>query len=408
VVAGRLHDDAELAHPLADGIRHLRRRLPRLGGDDELDARIEPDPVDGPDQRVPLGQVTHPGEEVLADVARVRLQPLRLDRVEHRQADAAADGVAAGRGEEASLRRERLRDLGAGDDGAEGMAVAHRLGNRDHVRLDALLAKAPEVVAQPAVADLDLVGDADPARGPDRAVHRLEVAVGEQDAPGVAVHRLGDERRRRLGRRLEAVDDREGVADVARAALRAAVGAGVGIRRIDQPHPRGPRLERARVVGDRGGDRVRRHRPAVVGLAHRDDDLAARVRPGEAQGDVICLGAAVHEHHGVEPVGREGRQPLAEVRHRSVVEARVGVQEPGLAGDRLRHPWVRVADHGHVVHHVEIDPPGRVDEVVAPPALDLGRVGVVVRLDAREGPVAAREHPSGVDRRRGAVDAEQR
>src|SRR4051794_30525851 len=41
VVARGLHDDPELAHPLADRLGDLGRRLARLAVRDELDARVE-------------------------------------------------------------------------------------------------------------------------------------------------------------------------------------------------------------------------------------------------------------------------------------------------------------------------------------------------------------------------------
>src|SRR6185437_14434688 len=163
VVAGGLDDDAPLAHALADRLTHRGRRLARLPAADELDAPVEPDAVHGADQIMPAGQLAQAGEQVLADDARVLLQTLRLDRVDDGEAGPAADRVAAGRGEEAALRGERLGDLAAGDDGAHRMPVAERLGDGDDVGRDALFDEAPEVVAEPAVADLDLVRDADSA-----------------------------------------------------------------------------------------------------------------------------------------------------------------------------------------------------------------------------------------------------
>ncbi len=79
-------------------------------------------------------------------------------------------------------------------DGPERMAVAHRLGDGDHVGHDALLLEAPEVAAETAVADLDLVGDAEAAVGPDGGVDLREVALGQEDPAGVPVDGLGDQR----------------------------------------------------------------------------------------------------------------------------------------------------------------------------------------------------------------------
>src|SRR5436190_5732170 len=76
------------------------------------------------------------------------------------------------------------------------MAVPRRLGDRDDVRDGALLLERPEPRAQPAVADLHLVRDADAARLANVAEGMLEVPVRGEDAAPVAEHRLADEGRR--------------------------------------------------------------------------------------------------------------------------------------------------------------------------------------------------------------------
>ena len=53
---------------------------------------------------------------------------------------------------------------------------------------DILLFETPEPFAEPAVADLNLVGDRQPAAGAHRRVHLLQVAVGQRHATRVAVH----------------------------------------------------------------------------------------------------------------------------------------------------------------------------------------------------------------------------
>ena len=78
--------------------------------------------------------------------------------------------------------------------------------------------------------------------------------------------------------------------------------------------------------------------------------------------------------------GSSGRQPLAELDHRGVVEPRIRVQLAQLSGGGLGDPRVRMAKHGHVVDHVEVGATGRRHQVMPPAALDLRRFGVVKLL----------------------------
>ena len=98
----------------------------------------------------------------------------------------------------------------------------------DDVGDDVLLLESPEPVAEPAVGDLHLVGDRQAAAGAHRRVDLLQVAVGQRHAAGVAVHRLGDERRGRaavgdqaldLGDRLSRVPAGVGAAELAAEAV---------------------------------------------------------------------------------------------------------------------------------------------------------------------------------------------
>src|SRR5207237_890950 len=109
-------------------------------------------------------------------------------------------------GEEVPRVAEPRRDRAGRDDRAERVPVAHGLGHGDHVRHHALLLEAPEPVAQATVADLDLVRDGEPAVPPDLGVDRGQVAVGKRHAAGVAVERLGQERRGRTAGRCQAGD----------------------------------------------------------------------------------------------------------------------------------------------------------------------------------------------------------
>ena len=69
---------------------------------------------------------------------------------------------------------------------------------------------------------------------------------------------------------------------------------------------------------------------------------------------------------------------------------------------------MRVADGRHIVHHVDVGLGARVDEVVPPPALDLGRMRVVVLLHPGEGRVPALEQRIRVGTRSCEVRPEER
>ena len=142
-------------------------------------------------------------------------RPFLLEHVEHRQADLAGDGTAAHGREEAALALQRVGDGGGRDHGRDRVPVAGRLRDRDDVGHHALLLEAPEMGSQAPVADLHLVGDADAARRAHVRVGRLQIAVGQHDAPGIAVEGLADERRGRtaVGRHaLDGLLQRGGVA----------------------------------------------------------------------------------------------------------------------------------------------------------------------------------------------------
>ena len=64
---------------------------------------------------------------------------------------------------------------------------------------------------------------------------------------------------------------------------------------------------------------------------------------------------------------------------------RVAVDAPAVVRE------VPVAEPGHVVHHVDVDAPSRVNEVVPPSTLNLRRLGVVALLRFSEHPIASLE-----------------
>jgi hypothetical protein len=255
--------------------------------------------VHGPDQRVPPGELFQPALQIGPDDSGIGLQPLLLDHVQHGQPGHAGSGAAAGRGEEVPGVPVPPGDLPGGDDGAERVAVAHRLGHRDHVRHHALLLEPPEPVAQAAVADLDLVRDGHPAVPPDLRVHRGQVTVGQRQAAGVAVERLGQERRGRPSPGRQRTDKRDRVGRVPRR-RRTPVPPAVGVRRVHRVHPAGPGGQRVRVVGGGRGDGVGGVRPAVIGLAHRHHVLASGCDQRQPQGQVHRLRPRVDQEHRIQ------------------------------------------------------------------------------------------------------------
>ena len=167
------------------------------------------------------------------------------------------------------------------------------------------------------------------------------------------------------------------------------------VRRFHGVHPIRPGGKRIRVVGDRRGDGVGGIRPPVVSLAHRDDVASTGGRHRQPQRQIACLRTGIHQEHGVQRIGQRGRQSLAELDHRLVVEARVRVQLVQLAGRGFGHPRVRVTQNRDVVDHVEVGPAGRGHQEVPPAAFDLGWPGVVVLLYPREALVAPRQQLIG-------------
>ena len=166
--------------------------------------------------------------------------------------------------------------------------------------------------------------------------------------------------------------------------LRSAVPAPVGVRRVDGVYPGRSRAQRVRVVRGGGRHGVRGVGPAVIRLPYRHHVLVPGSHQGQPQGQVDRLGSRVDQEHGIERRGQQAGQPLGELHHRGVVEPGVGVQPPQLPGHRGLHPRVRVAEHGHVVHHVQVDPAVGGGQVVPPAPLDPRRVGVVVLLHRGE------------------------
>src|SRR5262245_4585769 len=73
VVSGRLHDDAELPHPLAHGVGFLPCRLEGLTVAPQLHPEVQPEAVHGPHKLVALDELEEAALEVIPNGAGVFL-----------------------------------------------------------------------------------------------------------------------------------------------------------------------------------------------------------------------------------------------------------------------------------------------------------------------------------------------
>ncbi|MNK83300.1 hypothetical protein D3C87_1031050 [compost metagenome] len=145
----------------------------------------------------------------------------------------------------------------------------------------------------------------------------------------------------------------------------------------------------------------------MIGLKHADHVAPAAVGPGQTNRQVIGLAAAVDQKHSIHAFRRQFQQALGKLRHRRIVESRVGVeQRPLPSGDR-GHARVTMTEHRHVVEHVQIGATLHVDQMIAPAAFDARRVDVVVFLRASETGVSAFEQGFRVQLRLGIAGQTQ-
>ena len=245
-------------------------------------------------------ELAQAGQQALARARpRVRLQPLVREARRARRARPRAETGLPPKVLKYSIpvANER-RDLGRRHDGAQRVAVADRLAQRDDVGHDALRLEAPEVRADAAEADLHLVGDADPARGRARARRRRR-GTRRRARPGRrARQRLGEERR---GRRPDA------------ASRRAAVDLGEvrAYRGRRRPGASGTGRGRGPAAGRRawsaasptppgpsnlyGLTSISEREVAVVGVVEHEHVARAGVRVRQPQREVVRLGAGVDE-----------------------------------------------------------------------------------------------------------------
>ena len=120
-------------------------------------------------------------------------QPVALDRVQHGERRRAGHRVAAERAAVIALAQRRCRTAPEADAGADGQAAAEPLGQRDHVRDDAL-ALVREPLAGPADAALDLVEHQQRAGLVARRAGRLQVAGRRRHDAALAQARLQEDR----------------------------------------------------------------------------------------------------------------------------------------------------------------------------------------------------------------------
>ncbi len=126
----------------------------------------------------------------------------------------------------------------------------------------------------------------------------------------------------------------------------------------------------------------------MVGLAHRDDVASSGGRHRQPESQIACLRTRIHQEYRVQWLRQHGGEPLTELHHGRVVEARVGVQLPQLTCRSVGDPWMGMAEDSDVVDHVEVRPARGRHQEVPPSALDLRRLGVVVLLHLREAFIA--------------------
>ena len=102
-VGGGLHDDSQFSESLTDRQSLFGGRLERYPVPYELETEIQPGSVDSTHEWVAGTQFLQPGLEIGTGVARVALQLLVTDHVEHGHPDHGTDRAATGRREEVAL-----------------------------------------------------------------------------------------------------------------------------------------------------------------------------------------------------------------------------------------------------------------------------------------------------------------
>ena len=312
MLAGRAAEDA--AH--AAGVNNLLGRALHLHPDEQ------PAAAHFEDLRIALHQRLKALLEERAHLLGVVEQALLLNDIEHRKGGGAGNGVAAeGRAERAGV--EQVGEVGAGEAGAEGKAAAKRLGQGEHIGLDAKLLPGEEG-AGAAHAGLHLVHQ-----------EQEVVLLAERSDAFDELGRGGDDAALGLDG-LEHDGDgliREGGLDGGEVVV-------IGIGKAD-----GHRVE-ALLDLLLGGGRAHGQGPAVEALIEGDHFVAAAVGRAPEAGDLdhilVGLGAGVGEEGAV--AARELGEALGQEHHIGVVvEIRAVDQVARLGLDGLDHLGVAVA-----------------------------------------------------------------
>jgi len=327
--------------------------------------------------------------------------------IQHRHADLAAHRTAAGRREEITFRFQCLGDFPTRNHRAQRLAIAHALGHADDVRHHALLFEAPEKVTHAPISDLHFIGDAHPALGPHQRIDLFQITGRQGNPAGVAIHRFTDETGQLALLRGDMRQLRFDAAYIIRRRIQATEFATIEVRRSHRMYPVRTAFQRSRVVGNRRRHRIGADCPAVIGLQHAEHVAAAAVGPRQPDRQVVGLAATVDQKHPVHAFRRQLQQAFGKLRHRRIVEARVGVEQRPLSRRHLRHARMTMAKHCDVVEHVEVGTALHVDQVIAPATLDARRVDVIMFLRAGETGVTSFEQGFGVQLRFGIAGQPQ-
>src|SRR5690606_25155073 len=254
VVAAALADEQS---PGAGRLQHGGRGL-RVGlvgaGPGQLDADHQPASAHLPYGRHVGGGGAEPFDEHSADPPGVALEVVFEVVGEVGETGGHGDLGAAERGDAVGV--QAVHDLGAGDDTADGHAVADALGEGQHVGRAAAAVglPAPEVLPGAAPAGLHLVGDPQDAVPVQHLAEGGVQAVGRGGEAADALDRFGDQGGGRAGvaeEVLEVVDaGGDEVVVVQRRERPPAADAAVHVQRLQRGHRR---RRPAAVAGDADG-----------------------------------------------------------------------------------------------------------------------------------------------------------
>lgn len=313
-VTAQVGPEAMLVRLVAERARKLDvLRLGRPVGHN-LDASHEPAPAHLADAAVARHEPLQALVEQGPDLARVLHQVVALDNLE----DLVADGrdervVEVRRVEEELVLHGPAVDLLARHHGAQGQAVAERLGEGEDVRHDALVLDGHEVAAA-ADACLRLVDNQEHSPRLAVLLERREVAGGQDVHAAGALDALDDAAGERAAR-LQ-VDLAPAVVKLGLPVVRAVGLAKHGAVGVGRGEHQGARHERAVAASAKvklRADGLRRD--AVPGGTEADDLELARDDLGELDGGLVALAARREEEGAVESLGEHVAQPLRQVHH---------------------------------------------------------------------------------------------